>query len=207
MASKRKRASVWEYTFKKAGVLDRPLYITFPSEEEGDAYAKKLESLLDRGIVPTEYQTVNRITTISSLCKMYLRDAHPKPKDVQVLGIVCNVVGKTPLANIDAKWVDNWISDLKRIDVLAPATIRAKVGALARCTDWGIRKKLLLMPDHPLRTLPDGYAQYTALDQALSGKKRIDVERDRRLEHGEFERILAVIDSGAATQTEATNTG
>lgn len=127
---------------------------------------------------------------------MYLRDAHPKPKDVQVLGIVCNAVGKTPLANIDAKWVDNWISDLKRIDVLAPATIRAKVGALARCTDWGIRKKLLLMPDHPLRTLPDGYAQYTALDQALSGEKRIDVERDRRLEHGEFEKILAVIDSG-----------
>lgn len=31
-----------------------------------------------------------------------------------------------------------WISEMKRIEKLAPATIRAKVGALARCCDWDI---------------------------------------------------------------------
>jgi len=85
---------------------------------------------------------------------------------------------------------------MKRVEKLAPATIRARVGALARCTDWGLRKGLLQMPDHPLRTLPDGYAQYTAADTAAAGVKRIDTERDRRLEEGEYEKALAVIDGG-----------
>ena len=196
MSSKRKRGEVWEYTFKRAGVLEKPLYLTFQTEEEGDAYAEKLDALLVRGIVPTEFQAVSRVINIESLARMYLRDAHVKPKDVDVLGTVCNSVGSTPLTSINAKWVDDWISDMKRIDKLAPATIRGKVGALARCTDWGMRKGLLLMPDHPMRTLPDGYANYTKLDEALAGEKREDIERDRRLEPGEFERILAVIDAG-----------
>lgn len=196
MASKRKRGEVWEFVFKRAGILDKPLYMTFATEAEGDTYAAKLEALLDRGIIPTEYQTVSRITNIESLARMYLRDAHVKPKDIDLLGTVCNAIGDTPLASMDAAWVDGWITDMKRIDKLAPATIRGKVGALARCTDWGIRKKLLLMPDHPLRTLPEGYAQYTKLDEALAGEKHEDVERDRRLEAGEYEKIMEVIDIG-----------
>ncbi len=196
MASKRKRGEVWEFVFKRAGILDKPLYMTFATEAEGDTYAAKLEALLDRGIIPTEYQTVSRITNIESLARMYLRDAHVKPKDIDLLGTVCNAIGDTPLASMDAAWVDGWITDMKRIDKLAPATIRGKVGALARCTDWGIRKKLLLMPDHPLRTLPEGYAQYTKLDEALAGEKHEDVERDRRLEAGEYEKIMEVIDAG-----------
>jgi integrase len=196
MAFKRDRGSGWEYVFKKAGVLKKPLYLTFDTEEEGDAYAAKLEALLDRGIVPTEHQTVSRITNIRALVDQYLRDAHPKDKDIGALGTVCNAVGKTPLDKIDAKWVDNWVTDMKRQDKVAPATIRAKVGALARCCDWGIRNGLLLMPDHPLRTLPKGYAQYTDLDADVAGVKRVDIERDRRLEEGEYERIIAVIDRG-----------
>lgn len=202
MSSKRQRGDMWEYVFKKAGVLDKPLYLTFASEKEGDEYAKKLNSLLDRGIVPTDYQTVSRITNIESLVRMYLRDAHVKPKDIDVLGTVCNALGKTPLASVSCNWVDNWISDMKRIDKLAPATIRGKVGALARCSDWGIRKNLLLMPDHPFRSLPDGYAQYTKLDEKLAGEKREDVERERRLEPGEFERIVLVIDAGVLARKQ-----
>jgi integrase len=196
MAGKRKRPNGWEYVFKRAGVLDKPLYMTFASEEEGDAYAARLEALLDRGIVPTEHQAENKITTLDALVSQYIRDAHPKPKDVAALGTVTKARGFTHLASINAGWVDDWITELKRVDKIAPATIRAKVGALARCTDWGMRKGLLLMPDHPLRTLPDGYAQYTPTDAAFAGGARTDVERDRRLEPGEYERILAVIDGG-----------
>ncbi len=194
--SKRKRGEAWEYTIKNAKVLEKPIYFTEADEEKGDEYAKKLKALLDRGIVPTEYQAAIPVMTVDGLVGRYLRDAHVKPKDVGVLGTVCNAIGATPLLKINAEWVDSWISDMKRVDVLAPATIRGKVGALARCADWGMRKGLLLMPDHPFRTLPEGYAGYTKLDAALSGEARVDVERDRRLEHGEFERILAVIDAG-----------
>jgi integrase len=198
MASKRKRGDAWEFTIKRAGVLDKPLYLTFDSEEEGDAYVTRVEAMLDRGIVPPELQTESSIRSIEDLVRMYMRDnAGVTEKDRGNLGTVCNAVGDTLLQVIDAAWVDRWISSMKREEKLAPATIRGKVGALARCCDWGMRRKLLLMPDHPLRTLPDGYAQYTDLDTALAGGiKRVDIERDRRLEHGEHEKIVKVLETG-----------
>lgn len=197
MAGKRKtRTGRFEYVFKRAGVLEKPLYFTFDSEEEGDAFASRLDQLLDRGIVPPEYMPAARVATIANLVRDYERDAHPSDKDRSALGVILKTKGTTPLASITAKWVDDWITLMKREDKLAPATIRARVGALARATDWGMRKGLLTMPDHPLRTLPDGYAQYTQLDVALAGVERVDEERDRRLERGEFEKVMAVLDAG-----------
>lgn len=197
MAGKRKRANgTWEYVFKKAGLLDKPIYMTFSNEAEGDAYASRLESLLQRGIIPTEHQVDGRVITIADLDREYQRAAHPSPKDVSALSVVVRTKGKTRLSSIDAAWVDEWITTMKQVDHLAPSTIRSRVGALARCTDWGMRKRYLQMPDHPFRTLPDGYSQYTKEDAAVAGGVRIDTERDRRLERGEHERILAVIATG-----------
>lgn len=185
-----------QYTIKKAGLLPKPLYFTFATEAEGDPFVARIEALLARGIVPTELQVPHRVSTILDLVREYERDAHPKKKDRDSLGVVVKYWGGTALAAVTAAWVDAWIESMKREEKLAPATIRARVGALARCTDWGMRKGHLVMPDHPLRTLPDGYAQYTKLDSALAGVTRVDVERDRRLEPGEFEKALEVIDSG-----------
>jgi len=196
MAGKRQRPNGWEYVIKRAGVLDKPIYLTFANEAEGDAFVARVEMLLDKGIVPTELQVPSRIVTVADLVREYERDAHPSSKDQAALGTILKTRGEARLTSIDAGWVDDWISEMKRIEKRAPATIRAKVGALARCTDWGMRKGHLVMPDHPLRTLPDGYAQYTKTDTALAGVERIDVERDRRLEPGEFERVSAVIVGG-----------
>lgn len=186
----------WQYTFKKKGVLERPLYPTFDTEAEGDEYAARLESLLDRGIVPSEHQRIDRVLTISELVREYERDAHPSAKDVGALTTIVKSLGRTGLGEINAGWVDAWISAMKRVEKVAPTTIRAKVGALARCTDWGMRKGLLKMPDHPLRTLPDGYSQYTKTDAAKAGIIKVDVERDRRLEPGEWEKIVGLIEGG-----------
>lgn len=196
MAGKRKRPNGWEYVIKRAGVLDKPIYLTFADEKEGDAFVARTEKLLDKGIIPTELRAPSRIDTIADLVREFERDAHPSAKDRAALGTIIESRGSTRLTSIDAGWVDDWIAEMKRLDKLAPATIRAKVGALARCTDWGMRKGHVLMPDHPLRTLPDGYAQYTKTDAAIAGKARVDVERDRRLEPGEFEKISAVIVGG-----------
>lgn len=197
MAGKRKtRTGKWEFVFKRAGVLDKPLYLTFESEEEGDAYAARLDALLDRGIVPTEHRADAKVSNIEQLSRLFQSEAHPSDKDRAELDVISKRAGTTPLAAITTKWVDDWISDMKRIDKLAPTSIRAKVGALARCTDWGMRKGLLTMPDHPLRTLPEGYAQYSKADEALAGVKRVDGERDRRLEAGEYEKVLSRIEAG-----------
>lgn len=198
VAGKRQRANgTWEFIFKRSGVLEKPIYMTFPTEEEGDAYAARLEALLDNGIIPAEHRAESRILTISDLDREYQRDAHPSPKDVGALRVIVRMEGGTPLRAIAAAWVDNWISAMKRIERLAPASIRARVGALARCTDWGMRQGYLTLPDHPFRSLPNGYAQYTEEDRVKAGGvKRVDEERDRRLERGEHEAVLAVIEGG-----------
>lgn len=196
MASKRKRGEVWEYTVKRAGLLPKPLYLTFASEAEGDTYCRNLESLLDKGIIPADHQPQTTVRNIAHLVREYERDAHPSDKDRSAFGPLLVKHGAVPLTAINALWVDAWIAEMKRVEKLAPATIRARVGAFARCTDWGVRKAHLVLPDNPLRTLPDGYAQYTQADKALTDGGREDVERDRRLEPGELDKLLAVIDAG-----------
>lgn len=202
VASKRNRFGRWEFVVKRAGLLEKPIYLTFDDEAEGDAYVARLERLLDRGIVPTEHEPVRRTLTIDDLVRLYVRDAHPSDKDVSALNTVVKDRGRVPVTSICSGWVDDWVTELKRIERLAPATIRAKVGAMARCADWGVRKGHLVLPDQPFRTLPDGYAQYTDVDAKLAGVVRVDIERDRRLEPGrdgspdEHTRILAMIDGG-----------
>ena len=198
MASKRqiKATGKWQYTVKRAGVLPKPLYLTFDSEEQGDAYCQRLESLLDRGIVPSEHVASAKVLTIQALVREYERNAHPSQKDQGALNVVIKQQGTYPLDGLNAAWVDAWISEMKRSEKLAPATIRARIGALARCADWGVRKGMLTIPDNCLRNLPIGYAQYTKSDEAVAKVKREDVERDRRLEPGEYDKILAVIEAG-----------
>ena len=192
----------WQYVFKKKGVLAKPIYLTFATEAEGDEYAKRLEALLARGIVPSEHQITDKVLTIAELVREYLRDAHPSLKDHGSLNTIVPVCGHLPLTEITAPWVDAWIQTMKRVDRVAPTTIQAKVGALARCTDWGMRKGFLTMPDHALRSLPNGYAQYTKADAVAAGGERQDVERDRRLESGEWEKILGVIAAGVLPRTQ-----
>jgi hypothetical protein len=36
MATKRKRASSWEFVVRRKGLLPKPLYLTFATEAEGD---------------------------------------------------------------------------------------------------------------------------------------------------------------------------
>lgn len=197
MAAKKKFANgTIQYRFTRAGLLDRPLYLTFEDEAKGDEYARRIEALLDRGIVPPEFQRKDLVSTVSDLVRLYERDAHPSAKDSKVFGPILKKYGSLALTGINAAWVDGWVAEMKRIEKLKPSSIQSRVGALARCTDWGVRKHYLVLPDNPLRNLPFGYATYTKRDEAAAGVKKEDTERDRRLEPGEQERILAVIEGG-----------
>ena len=55
MSTKRLRSSgTWEYTIRRKGLLPKPLSLTCESEEEGDAYVRRIEQLLDAGILPED---------------------------------------------------------------------------------------------------------------------------------------------------------
>lgn len=197
MAGKRCRKNgTWEYVFKRAGVLDKPLYMTFDTEAEGDAYAAKLDALLDRGIAPGDLAPEAKATTVRELLNIYEAQAHPSAKDIGCFDPIIEARGTSLLTEINVHWVDAWISQMKILDNNAPATIRAKVGALSRACNWAVRKGIMEMPDAPFTSLPNGYSQYTDEDAKKVENVRQDIERDRRLEPGEHERIMVVLDAG-----------
>ena len=71
---------------------------------------------------------------------------------------------------------------------LSPSTLTKRVGLLARCVDWALRRALLSLSQNPLRLLPRGYAtRGVAKEKSWSG------ERDRRLGQAEERAIRSVL--------------
>lgn len=185
MASKRKRGEAWEYFVKKKGVLPKTLTLTFGSEAEGDEYVAQLEKLLAAGIVPAEFQAkATAILTVGRAIEQYCRAVHITDDDVGILGALAHSVGAVRICEVNYAWAERWVASLRNAGS-SPSTIRHKVGALARCLDWLVRRADTMLSANPLRILPKRYA--TTAD----GRK--DVERDRRLLPGEEARILQVL--------------
>ena len=138
MATKRKRKSSWEFVVKRKELLPRPLYLTFASEEEGDQYVRKLEALLDRGVVPDEFRRQRgEIVTIEDAAREYLAIQSVPASDKRCLAIVVGRLGTTRLSAINYDWAESWVTGLKRERNLSPSTIRHHVGSLARCFEIG----------------------------------------------------------------------
>ena len=201
MATKRNRGSSWEFVVRRKGILSRPLYLSFPSEEEGDRYVKKLEALLDRGVVPEELQQrQGEIITVRDAAREYLAVQMVPSSDKRCLAVVVSRIGSMRLSSLDYEWAEGWVSSMKREHNLSPSTVRHHVGALARCLDWCLRRGLASLVINPLRQLPKRYASYNESDanavRAVEGEPREDVERDRRLHPGEEPCIRAILAGG-----------
>jgi len=197
MATKRRRGDAWTYTIRRAGLLPKPLYLSFTDEAEGDEYVRRVEALLDRGVVPEEFGKKREVQVgLRDSVRRYLAAQHVGPDDHELLAIVIQRLPQgMPLADITFTWATGWVTKLKREQNLAPSTIRKHVGALARCLDWLAGHGDV--PFNPLRSLPKGYATYTPADvtavAVIEGKAKGDTERDRRLEPGEEDRISAIM--------------
>ncbi len=191
MATVRKRGSSFEFVVKRRGLLPKPVYLSFGSKEEGDAYCAHLEALLDQGIVPEEFTKPGaRLRAVGELMDEYLTRVSVKEDDKKLLKISQPRIGGLRLSAVNYDWAEQWVTDMKRVRNLAPGTIRHHVGAAARCFDWGVRRSYL--GNNPLRMLPRGYARYSDDDSKVV-TVREDQERNRRLESGEEEAIRLVL--------------
>ncbi|HUD42005.1 MAG TPA: site-specific integrase [Dokdonella sp.] len=195
MATKRLRNGSWYYVVRRA-LLPRPLYLTFRDQAEGDEYVRRLEAQLDRGLIPHELIEAEAAATLRSHVVRYMREQHVSAGDQACLNIVVARLPSTlELKALTFAWAQSWITRMKREDNLSPVTIRHHVGALARCLDWLAASGDV--PFNPLRSLPKGYAVYTAEDtrQAIAndGQAKTAKERDRRLEPGEEARIREIL--------------
>lgn len=186
MAWKRQRDNgSWEFQVKKKGLLPKPISLTFQDEAEGDLYVAHLEKLLDAGIVPDEFKSrAAAISTIGQAISAYLDAVHTTADDVGLLNGMHAVLQSRELSKVNHAWAEEWVSEL-RASKLAPSTIRKKVGALARCFDWTMRRENTMLAINPLRSLPKRYST------TATGKQ--DEERDRRLLEGEEARINAIL--------------
>lgn len=201
MATKRLRGSTWEYVVKRSALLPKPIYLRFESEAEGDEYVRRLEALLDAGIVPEDHApTAAGKSTLAELNRTYQVALHVPDEDRALLNVIHARLGKTPLLTLDYKWVERWVSDMKRQQNLAPSTIRHYVGALSRCFAWACRSgqypELVL---NPLGLLPKRYATYSDADVAYlaaTGKGKMakrDESREQRLDAKQEAAIRAVL--------------
>lgn len=197
MATKRKRGPSWEYIIRRKGVLPRPISLTFSSEAEGDAYVARVEAMLDRGIVPPEFEEKGQAPkTLADAIRAYHKAVHVPATDGALLGVVLERYGAEKLTAISYAWTEAWVAGMKREHNLAPSTIRHYVGATARALDWLVRKSPGVLPHNPLRLLPKRYASYSGADEAgldAGAEVRVDQSRDRRIKPGEEAAIRRIL--------------
>ena len=186
MAGIRQRANgTWEVKFQRKGLLSGPVYFTFDSRDEGEAYAARVEALFDRGIIPAEF-TGEAIRTLADLCRYYESLATYSNSDAEVLKPLTSALESTAVARLTYSWVEDWVEAMK-ID-LKPSTLKKRVGLLARVVDWAMRRDLISLTNNPVRLLPKGYAT-----KGVDRSSLWDGERTRRLEAGEEEAIRKVL--------------
>lgn len=193
MATIRQRSSgSWEIIIQRKGILPKPHYASADTEDEARTYAAGVERLLDQGILPVELQesALVPVQNIDAWARQYLIQVSVSDSDRLMLNFLLPKLSTFKTSKVNIEWAQAWVIEMKRVDKLSPSSIRHKIGATARLLDWCAINKWIEV--NPLRLLPKRYASYTPAD----GEKKTDIERERRLLPGEYEKIIWVLSGG-----------
>jgi integrase len=186
MASFRMRSGSCEVKIQRRGVLNTPVYLTFPDRESAERLAAKVEVLLAQGVVP-ELLKKDRFLTLGELLREYLDSPTVARSDVITGPLLFAELRSVPLASFNYPWVERWVASLGERGY-SPSTVTKRVASLARTVDWGLRVGRLPMETNPVRLLPRGFSRrHIAREKLWAG------ERDRRLMGDEEERFRAVL--------------
>jgi integrase len=199
MATKRFKNGKWRYRITRKNVMQNAIYLTFDSELEGDQAAAKIEAQLDRGIVPSAIQANGKARRELKFLKDVIAEAIASEtvskNDQKILEVIGKRHASLLVNQMNYRWAESWLMEMKRMQHLSPTTIRHHVGALARCLDHLAKHGEI--PGNPLRLLAKGYSRYTQADAAALPKgqaARVDQKRDRRISEAEeisIRRVLA----------------
>jgi integrase len=193
----------WRAIVRRKELLARPWNGTFDSEEEARAYCDRLEGYLDHGLVPPGLMHLEKTraeegaggcpATLAELIDAMLDAAHVSNAYRPLLATIKAEAGGAQVVQIDYAWVEDWIRQLKREQRLTPGTIRKRKGALGIVFAWAALRYPAAVPVNWVARLTPGYSTYSPADIAAAGLERRDAERDRRLEEGEDDAIMAVL--------------
>jgi len=164
-------------------LLPRPVWVSFTTKDEGEAWCARVEKLLDSGVIPEELSDrAKPLTTISLAHERYQSVEPVSSADESYWPVILKRWGLARIGTIDYAWVETQVDRCKTEWKLSPSTIRHQIGAMARLWDWLLKRNLV--PTNPFRALRRGYA---------SGERK-DVERDRRLTRDEEVRLICVLE-------------
>jgi hypothetical protein len=143
-------------------LLPKDLWATFDTRDAAEQYMHQLEGLLAQGIVPQALleraSPKQEIWTVRRCVLEYLKHNPVPLSERKLLDTVLPGVAAIATSVLNYEWAKAWIVEMKRVQQLAPSTIRHRHGALARCFDWMLRKHPEIMVQNPLRLLKRGVA-------------------------------------------------
>lgn len=174
MATIRKRGELqWQAIVKRKGY---PLVSkTWNTRKEAEAWARQIESEIDRGVYVSRSEAER--TTLHDLIERYRVEVLPVLRGHghgPALSALDAALGKYALAALSPKLIAAHRD--RRLKTVSGDTVRREINVLSRlidmaCKEWGL----------PLHTNPCKLISRPAPARA----------RDRRLQHGELERLLA----------------
>jgi integrase len=209
MATCRARGNgTFEFIIKNKELLGKPWSRTFRDKGEGARFCAKMEEQLARGVIPPELlekkpsngaggTSLMKYPTLAHLFRDYLENcASLGADDTSRINTAIEEIGSVHTHSATRQWGESWIKSLKITKRLKPSTIKQKVGAVRRCFDWARRHDQFTT--NPFSDLPRGFANYSEgearkLRDAGVTEVPANVERDRRLEEGEEEKIREVL--------------
>jgi integrase len=195
----RQRASgSWELRVKHKLLPHGAYFSTFDDETRARDYGMQLERMLKAGLVPAELlaardSSAAPVPTLGAIIREYLNTQTTKAWIDQQLELVFGEHGAVRLDEaLSYRWAEAFVASYKKRQ-LVPGSIRKRVGAMAACLDWQL-KRTESEAANALRLLPRGYSAYSVADRKAVGITRdvdvpADMRRDRRLAAGEEQRI------------------
>jgi integrase len=192
-------SKTFELTVKNKKLLPRPYRRNFDDEQAARLYGARLETQLKLGIVPPEMLAAEPVEHVpmSTIVREYANKSPISKSDKDMVKWLEGNI-KIAVQGLTVFWTDSWVLHMKKIEYLAPSTIRKRVESLARVVDWYFRENYsdrpdVVRPSNPLRTLKKGYSTYHDGEAPDGMALREDEERTRRLEKGEGYKIERAI--------------
>lgn len=204
MASIQPRGDKFQLRIKNK-VLPKPLFYTFDTLAEAEAFKAQVDGLLKQGVVPQvlmnaaeakqkQEKATQDSQFLSAVVQGYLNLAPVAPNEAALLTVMQrDDLRGVAVADVTYQWVEGYVRKLKtgrgdvrgafgrKVGNLAPGSIRKRVGALARVMDWHWRRTVPAgeaIPPNPLRQLPRGYSVYSDRDTADATRAGLAAKKD-----------------------------
>lgn len=197
----------WELALRHPDLPCGRRYFSFDSEAEALAYADQWRAMKQAHLpVPAELLEVkaSALPALGVVIRSYANSGLAAPSASSPLGSLMTEVGAAPMERVDYTWLAAYVQQLKTGKKnLSPSSVRHRVQALGRAIDEWLRHNPKVAFTNPVKLLPRGYSTYSDVDERLAvakgGEAKQDVQRDRRLHHGEEASIVQAL-SGHVTE-------